>query len=241
MASRPGVWAGIVKLGLGIGGLLFGPAIAGAGGLSKGAPPGYSGWALSMMSGFFSGGSGFGYGTMRDQGDGGMMGSYAGLGVRRAVSTASAIAMGDAMPQGASIDRARNRIVFQGRDVQLDVGGSPTGQKDETYRIAGLVNPTIVVPTGADVHVAFVNADTDMPHNFVLTPAGPPFTYVPMMQAPIAFPGASTPFLSPGSKHSLLGIDISFVARAPGNYTYLCTVPGHAERGMYGSFVVQKA
>jgi uncharacterized cupredoxin-like copper-binding protein len=32
---------------------------------------------------------------------------------------------------------------------------------------------------------------------------------------------------------------VAFTARAEGTYRYLCPMPGHAEMGMYGNFVVQ--
>ena len=175
---------------------------------------------------------------MGGYGYGGTIGGY-GSGTGSTVSTATVARMGNAVPSGVSIDRTRDRIVFTGRNVQLNVVGSPMGQKDQTFRIGGLVNPTIVVPKGAEVRISFVNADTKMPHNFVVTPAGPPFAYMTMMQAPPAFSGAATPILGAPSGNSAESADTSFVANAPGQYTYLCVVPGHAERGMYGSFVVE--
>ena len=240
MVKRSGIWAGVILLGLGIAGLLFGPGIAGAVGGSTGVSPRTSGWPYGMMSGLFGNGhsSGYGYGMMGGYGYGGMMGGYA-SGTGSTVSTATAAHMGNAIPSGASVDRAQNRIVFTGHDVQLNVVGSPMGQKDETFRIAGMVNPVIVVPKGAVVHVAFVNADDNMTHNFLVTSASPPFSYVAMMQAPPAFAGAATPFLGSSSGKSIEQAVTSFVANTQGQYTYLCTVPGHAEKGMYGSFVVQ--
>lgn len=230
MARRSGIWAGIVFVGLAMAGLVF------AGGVFSRT----SGWPNGAVSGLFGNGrgSGYGYGMMGGYGSGGMMGGYVG-GAGSTVSTADAIRAGNAIPTLASVDRARNRIVFTGRDVQLNVIGSPMGQKDQTFRIAGLVNPVIVVPRGAVVHVSFVNADRNMAHNFLVTPAGPPFSYVAMMQAPPAFAGSATPFLGSPSGGSMEQAVTSFVAGTPGQYTYLCTVPGHAENGMYGSFIVQ--
>ncbi|MDE3206563.1 MAG: hypothetical protein KGQ66_20340 [Acidobacteriota bacterium] len=43
-------------------------------------------------------------------------------------------------------------------------------------RIAGLVNPTVGVPRGANVNLEFINADTDEAHVLVITAAQPPFT-----------------------------------------------------------------
>ena len=240
MVKRSGMWAGIVLLGLGIAGLLVAPGLAGTVGGSNGISSGSS-WPYGMMSGIFGNGrgSGYGYGVMGGYGYGGMMGGFGGSRIGSTVSASTVTRMGNAVPSGASVDRAQNRVVFSGRDVQLDVVGSPMGQKDETFRIAGLVNPTIVVPKGADVHVLFVNADDNMAHNFVITPARPPFAYVAMMQAPLAFSGAETPILGSQSGNFAESSNTSFVANSPGQYTYLCIVPGHAERGMYGSFIVQ--
>lgn len=235
MTGRSGMWAGIVLVGLGLAGVLFGPGLAGAVGRSTGP--------YAMMSRLFGGGnrsgSDYGYGGMMGgSGYGGMMGGDFG-GANSTVSSDVAGKMGNAVPQAASIDRAQNRIVFTGTDVRLDVEGSPRGQKDETFRVAGMVNPTIVVPKGADVHVDFVNADPDMQHNFVVTPAAPPFAYMTMMQIPLAFPGAATSVLDAPSGNEMNAMGVSFTASVNGTYTYLCTVPGHAENGMHGTFIVE--
>ena len=153
------------------------------------------------------------------------------------ISSADAAPMGDAVPAGATIDRSTNQIIFSGKDVQFDVVGSPQGQRDLTFRIAGLVNPTIVLPQGAAVRVRFVNADPTMPHDFVLVSALTTFPPVPASRA--AFAGAVTSVLTAPSQGRMNEQVISFTAAATGNYTYLCTVPGHAAGGMHGSLVVQ--
>lgn len=128
------------------------------------------------------------------------------------------------------------------RPIRLEPGRrSPEGQKDLTYRIAGLVNPTVVVPTGATVYVQFLNADDDIYHNWVVTPAQAPFDYMAGMEAPIAFPGGATPMLAPATATTALAVDTAFVAVAAGHYTYVCLFQGHAQSGMYGQFVVGAA
>lgn len=156
-----------------------------------------------------------------------------------ALSASTARGLGDAVPAGASVDHASNRISFSTSAVRLIVVGSPSGQPDETYRIAGMVNPTIEVPKGTTVHLTFINADPDMPHNLLVTRAAPPFGYGVMMQSPVAFPGAATSVLPPAAATSWPAVETSFVANATGTFTYLCTVPGHAEQGMYGRLVVK--
>jgi len=44
----------------------------------------------------------------------------------------------------------------------------------------------------------------------------------------------ATPRVQPDSQASII-----FVANSPGEYVYLCTVPGHAKRGMYGQIIVE--
>ncbi len=78
-----------------------------------------------------------------------------------------------------------------------------------------------------------------MLHSFVVTAARPPFAYMPTMQAAPAFAGAMTPFLTALSGAGAQRASTSFAAAAAGEYTYLCTVPGHAANGMYGRLLVQ--
>ena len=46
---------------------------------------------------------------------------------------------------------------------------SPAGGPDETPRIAGMVNPKITVPAGAQVSIQIINADPDTAHGLVIT------------------------------------------------------------------------
>lgn len=235
MNRRSGLLLGLALVAAGVAGFAFGGgALAAVGG-------GGHGPFASMMSGLFGGRNAAGYGMMGGYGgqDYGMMGGYGDRTAMGSVTQAAVTRMGDTVPPGASIDRGRNRIAFRGRTVDLQVVGSPRGQRDETFRIAGLVNPTIVVPQGAEVRVEFVNADPDMLHNFVVSVAQPPFAYTPMMQGAPAFAGAMTPFLAAFTGGSAQSVTTSFVASQAGSYTYLCTVPGHAANGMYGQLIVQ--
>jgi rusticyanin len=109
-----------------------------------------------------------------------------------------------------------------------------------TFRVAGLTNPTIIVPQGAQVRVELVNADNDTSHAWLLTPTAPPFPYMAMMGTPAAFAGSLAPPLGESSGAGMPSETISFTAATPGRYTYLCPVPGHAQRGMYGTFVVAR-
>ena len=192
-------------------------------------------------------GSGAGWGPFGFMGPG-MMGGGNGMGqamgsalagrVGQPISQAEAAALGAASPAGATVDQAAKRITFQTSDVQLAVLASPPDGPDMTFRIAGLVNPTIVVPAGARVTVQLINADPDMSHNWAVTSAQAPFSGMPMMVTGPAFAGAFAPPLGDPTSAGLPSETFSFTASTAGTYTYLCQVPGHAAQGMYGTFQV---
>ncbi len=170
---------------------------------------------------------------------GGMMGgAAAGAGVApTAVAPDVASRLGAAVPAGATADRPSNTLTFSGVAVDLVVLAAPSDGPDETFRVAGMTNPTIVVPRGAHVTVELVNADAGMPHDWLVTTAAPPYPDAMMMGPPLAF-DAATPTLAEASKTAMLATVVTFDAGTPGRYTYLCSVPGHAQEGMYGALVV---
>ena len=229
--------AGLLALGLVL--LVAGAVLGGTG------PAGSTSW-----TGSGGGGGSFGFMGSGMMG-GGMMGGGNGMGqamgsalagrVGQPISPAQATALGGATPTGATVDRATSRITFQTNDVRLAVLASPSDGPDMTFRIAGLVNPTLVVPLGATVTVQLVNADSDTSHNWALTTAQPPFPFMAMMSAPPAFPGAVAQPLGDPTSAGLPSETVRFTASAAGMYTYLCEVPGHAAQGMHGTFQVTGA
>jgi hypothetical protein len=88
------------------------------------------------------------------------------------VSPNQAAQLGDQVPANATVDRTRNTITFSGTPVQLTVLASPAGGPHETFRIAVMVNPTIVVPAAATMTIDVVNADADSAHGLVVTRPG---------------------------------------------------------------------
>lgn len=216
---RNRAWLGVALVLVGVAGLAFTTA------WQLPFTPGGTGW---RAGGPFTGPDAMGR----------MMGSFlSGAQVPR-VTRSETIALGNVVPTGATIDRARNRLVFRTNDVQLTVLASPPWGKDMTFRVAGLTNPTIIVPQGAQVRVQLVNADNDTSHGWLLTPATRPFPYMAMMGTPSAFSGSFAPPLGESSSAGMPSETITFQASATGHYTYLCPVPGHAQQGMYGVFVV---
>jgi rusticyanin len=158
------------------------------------------------------------------------------------VSSSSAARLGAASPAGAKVDRATKNLTFTSKSISLVVLASPSGDPDETFRIAGMVNPTIVVPTGSHISLEVVNADSDTAHGLVITAnASASSSRMPMMTATPAFSGSALWFLGDPTSAGMHTATISFTAGTPGTYKYLCAVPGHAEKGMVGTFIVEQS
>lgn len=154
------------------------------------------------------------------------------------VSSAEATRLGSEVPRGATVSTSANSITFSGKTATLVALASPAGGPDETFRIAGLVNPSITVATGTRVSFDVVNADPDTAHGLVVTATGSASSWMPMMTSPPAFSGASLWFLGDPTSAGMHTGTITFVASSPGTYQYLCAVPGHAQKGMVGTFDV---
>ncbi len=154
------------------------------------------------------------------------------------VSAAEAIRLGSQVPARASINRAANTVTFAAASVRLVAVASPAGGPDETFRIAGLVNPAITVPDGARVSIEVVNADPDTAHGLVITASADTSSPMPMMTSQPAFAGSAVWFLGNPTAAGMHTATLTFTAATPGTYHYLCPVPGHAQKGMTGTFTV---
>jgi rusticyanin len=154
------------------------------------------------------------------------------------VSAAAASRLGNEVPVGAAVATANHRLTFSGLTARVVVLASPAGGPDETFRVAGMVNPTIVVKAGTDVSIELVNADPDTAHGLVVSATGSARSWMPMMTAAPAFAGSALWFLGDPTAAGMHAGTLRFTARTAGTYQYLCTVPGHAQQGMRGAFVV---
>ncbi len=154
------------------------------------------------------------------------------------VSPAAAAALGARVPAGATVHRSDNQLTFSGRRVAFAVLASPS-MPAENFRVAGLTDPTIVVPRDARVTIDVVNADEDMAHGLVITSKGTSAApYLPMTTAALAFRGAAVWFLGHPTSAGMHEATMTFTASTAGSYRYVCPVPGHAQEGMTGAFVV---
>jgi rusticyanin len=154
------------------------------------------------------------------------------------VSAAQAASLGRQIPAGATVSSAQHSITFSGTSVRLVVLASPAGGPDERFRIADMVDPTVVVKAGARVSIQVVNADSDTAHGLVITASGAGSSWMPMLTASPAFTGSAVWFLGNPTSAGMHAATLSFTASTPGTYRYLCPVPGHAQEGMTGTFTV---
>jgi rusticyanin len=127
--------------------------------------------------------------------------------------------------------------------VRLVAVASPAGGPDETFRIAGLINPAITVPAGAKVSIQVINADPDTAHGLVITASQNISSPMPMMTSQPAFTGSALWFLGNPTNAGMHTATLTLTATTPGTYHYLCPVPvpGHAQEGMTGTFTVSNS
>lgn len=196
-----------------------------------------------MMGG---GGSGAGYGPGMMMGGAAMNDRPAATGWGGAVWDYARVSryLAASGMQGA-VDKAGKTVSFSGSEVTIDMVAVQPGHDDGTFEVRGVSNPTLVVPAGATVHLNLVNMDygKNMQHGVIITSAVPPYRRYVMMQTGPGLAGIAPPLPWRSAKniersdYAVKGT--TFVARTPGVYWYICQTPGHAEKGMYGKFVVR--
>jgi FtsP/CotA-like multicopper oxidase with cupredoxin domain len=145
-----------------------------------------------------------------------------------AVSLKTAEAAANAVPAGAQIDKAKNTVRFSGHTIHFTVLASPP-TSNMKYRIAGLNDPTIIIPKGAHVSVEFINGDSDEAHMWVLRSL--------TTNGPVRHAGARP--LGDPTNAGQPAEAINFTLTNPGTYEYLCGFPGHAAMGMHGTLIVE--
>jgi rusticyanin len=148
----------------------------------------------------------------------------------KSLSVAAAAAVDKTETPGL-VSADRKTLTFRQKTVRLVVHSGPASDM-LSYRIAGLRNPTLIVSAGTTLKALFINMDDDMTHNLRFTVQKPPFNG--------SVKSAGTANLSHKSMTAYHAEDLTM--RMPthaGTYTYLCTIPGHAPGGMYGTLIVR--
>ncbi len=105
-----------------------------------------------------------------------------------------------------------------------------TGDDNESYRIDGIRNPTIVIHAGASVKILFVNIDGDLPHDLRVGDVKPPDTAGTY----------GSVRLERARDDSYSAEEFQLQMPMPGSYNYFCSVGSHAKNGMVGRIVVLK-
>lgn len=104
--------------------------------------------------------------------------------------------------------------------VSPKISGTPTITTTKIITVTGsefaFVPATIAIKKGQPVQLTFKNIGK-YPHNWTVSALN--------LKTPTIQPGTST--------------TITFTPTQTGNFTYECTVPGHADRGMKGTLTVQ--
>lgn len=146
--------------------------------------------------------------------------------------------------QAGSANKAANSVTYTGKDITINMVAVQPDHDDQTFEVHGLTNPTLVVPVGATVHLNLLNMDygNNMEHAVLLTTAAPPYPYMSMMTAGASFAEVAPllPWRSEKdvdtARYAMLGT--TFFAQQAGTYWYICPTPAHAEKGMFGKFVI---
>lgn len=175
--------------------------------------------------------AGIGIGGMVAESQAAPTGGITLAGAQMKTLSASQVAAADKTATSGLVSAGKKTLTFRQKTVRLVVDSGPANDM-LSYRIAGLRNPTLIVPAGATIKALFVNTDDDMMHNLRFTVQKPPF------KGPVKSAGtANLPYKSETAYHAE---DLTMrVPTRAGTYTYLCTVPSHAAGGMYGTLIVR--
>ena len=201
---------------------------------------------VGMFSNMMNGGSG---------GYAGMMGGTGGSVLNTQINISTAESYANKLPSYAYAYPSNNTVLFASSNITLVILAmgvqraiNLTREQPPTYDsnnsgnafvIDGLINPTLIIPKDAIVHIGFINLDSSEYHNVIMTATGPPYQYMPMS----AMNGivSMMPIIRPAnySGGSASEYNYTVVFGNSGTYFYICMYPGHAQMGMYGKIIVK--
>jgi rusticyanin len=233
----------VLALVIGAGGAAAALTLTGNHGSSATTPSGSQPGSLSP-----SGSPGNGRGMMSNGGGapgaaGGMMGGGSDIARGAPGGLVPASRMEALAAQAArSATRSGQTLTYTSKQVTLVALGAPGNRPGMYWQIDGIDGPhgpTVSVPAGASVTVDFADGDPGHPHGFELTTAAPPYNRMAMMEGDIAVTGGFIMPVPPPKGNLWYAATISFKAPSPGTYHIICPVPGHAQQGMWATFVVR--
>jgi rusticyanin len=223
-------------------------SLAGNTGVFAGMMGGNSGSFMAQYSGMMAmmnGGAG---------GYGGMMGGTGAGNFSTKVGTSTAESYANKLPSYARAYPNNNTVSFSSGNITLVVlamgvqrainltheqpPSYDSNSSGNAFVVDGLIDPTLIIPKDAIVHVEFINLDSSEYHNVIMTATGPPYQYMPMS----AMNGIVS--MMPVIPHANYSVgsaseyNYTTVFDTTGTYWYLCMYPGHAQMGMYGKIIV---
>ena len=139
-----------------------------------------------------------------------------------------------AVEKGQTVGKKdKTSLTFTEKEIRLVV---ITGPEDDmlSYRIQGLRNPTLVVPSGAVLKVLFINVDGDMKHDIRFGHVVGDFTAGPDIKETA---GAGK-MPSKTEDGTMQAEELVIKANEDGAYKYFCSVGSHAKGGMWGNIAV---
>jgi hypothetical protein len=124
-------------------------------------------------------------------------------------------------------------LTFTGKEIRLLVR---TGPEDDmlSFRIQGVRNPILVVPSGVRMTILFVNVDADMRHDVRFGHVVGEFPARPS----IAETAGTEKLAAKGDDGVVQAEEIVVKANENGQYKYFCSVPTHAKGGMWSHIAV---
>lgn len=127
----------------------------------------------------------------------------------------------------------KTNLTFTEKEIRLVV---TTGPEDDmlSYRIQGVRNPNLVVPSSATLKITFVNVDVDMRHDIRFGHVEGDFPIAP----DIAVTAGSQKLEKRSADNILQAEEIVVQAKEDGAYKYFCSVRGHAKGGMWGNILI---
>jgi hypothetical protein len=127
----------------------------------------------------------------------------------------------------------KTNLTFTEKEIRLVV---LTGPDDDmlSYRIQGIRNPNLIVPSGATLKILFVNIDEDMRHDIRFGHVEGEFAVAP----DIAETAGSEKLAAKSEDEIFQAEEIVIQSKEDGAYKYFCSVRGHAKGGMWGNILV---
>lgn len=126
-----------------------------------------------------------------------------------------------------------SNLTFTEKEIRLVIKTGPL-EDMLSYRIQGVRNPNLVVPSGATLKILFVNSDEDMKHDVRFGRVLKDFE----LTVETAENAGSEKLDHKTEDGTMQAEEIVIKTSENGTYKYFCSVRGHAKGGMWGNIFV---